>query len=280
MMGDKFKEQNALNQLLEQLELAEGVGFRVKIRPEDDETEPGTYDFLCIEKPPGIRELAVEVTTLSESHDRKAFDVAVGGVAAELRRKLEGSISGTYELQIVGPSRRAFIGSDKSLKMANVRPKELQRSKVDIAIKLARQIRDIVDDSEFLVGEQRMIPEPLLCDLIKISETGSTISILYDFYDREMPKNLGDGGFRTYLNRTVLRIFEKKNRQLREPKSAGKTTALILCIDQEDPVAEVYGSVENIRAAICAQPVENWSNIDRVFVQRSGRIFLAASHED
>ncbi|MFA5240611.1 MAG: hypothetical protein WC476_13015 [Phycisphaerae bacterium] len=275
------QERDAISALLYYIKTEQGIKYSIKTRPEENPSEKGTYDFLCSSDTKNYPEMSVEIVTLLESRFRKSFDKSIQGVAEGLVNRLKGKLLGTFELQIVGPSKRAKIVSkgSKCLKIEEktVKYKELQHKYVEFVRRIGHAILEAVEDEGMEVGEQHMIFEPLLCDLIMTSDKGSEITVRWDYYDPDMPKNFGNGGFLAYLNRSLSRVLTDKNEQLRIAKGTGRITALVLSIDPTDPLALVYGTVDNIRRTLDNQPKEIWKYIDQIFLMRKKNIKLLVS---
>jgi hypothetical protein len=257
-------ERESLDLLIDFIKNTEGIAYIPITRPESDTNEPGSYDFLCKKESAVDEWLAVEVVTFMEDQHRKAFDLAISPIAAEVVNRLDGKIPGDFELQIAGPPK-------------NIRFKELVRQKDRLVDELEQSILEIAQDPIFLVGEQHMIQRPITCDLIKMNNHGHSLTILMDYYDSNMPKNFAHDNFKAYLSRSIEKIFRNKNKQLQIPKDAGKQTALLIIIDMDDPTASIYGSTKNLRQIIESQSRASWSNIDRIYVQRGKSIHLVSA---
>lgn len=234
MARSREQESETLYLLLGHLRKNHELNYVLKIRPEEDKSEPGTYDFLCIDESSENSDLAVEITTFMESSCRKAFDRAIGEIASKLVAKLSGRLPGEFELQIPGPARKDTVALNESdnlfISSEKVRYGYIGKKKVKFVDDLANRIEEIAQEPYFLVGEQHMIHQPIVCDLIKRSNNGNLLTVLYDYFDPSpsMPRNMAADGFQIYMSRSTKRILEKKNRQLQAPKSLNKTTALIL----------------------------------------------------
>jgi len=274
-MGASPREKQILKAVLKYIEVTQGVHYTLKTRPEEDPTELGTYDFLCSSDLDNQPDLAIEITTFMESSDRKAYDKAISGISRELVKRLEGKLPGTFCLQIVGPTKcvTGVIRKGSTgwrIKEKPVKYRDLEHKKTEFVTELEKEILESSQD--LMLGEQCLIYKPVLCDLIKISNEGNSIEVQMDYYEPNMPRNFGNGGFKDYLNRTLKEILKKKNKQLKIPKDMGKITVLVLSIDENDPLANVYGTSENLQSALNSQPKENRKYIDQIMLESKGKI--------
>jgi hypothetical protein len=133
---------------------------------------------------------------------------------------------------------------------------------------------EISQTEDFLPGERQMILKPISSDLLKVDNAGNSLTVWMDYFDPDMPSNFGDSGYQMYLTRTTKRILRKKNEQLQIAKATGKSTVLVINADLDDPVANTYGTAENLRITFSRQPQESWSNIDQIFLRRKESIAL------
>jgi hypothetical protein len=159
-----------------------------------------------------------------------------------------------------------------------LRYKDLKRRRVEIVNELEREILEAVRDQDIMPEQRWMIPQPIECDLIKVKDQGSSLEVVWmDYYDPDMPRNFGRGGFQAYLKRSLEKILVHKNEQLREAKTAGKLTVLVLSVEVDDPLAQFYASVDNLRAVLSRQSKQSWGFIDLILWEREGEIAVVAS---
>jgi hypothetical protein len=282
----QLEETKTLKLLLDLLQNTEGADYIVKTRPETDDGEPGTYDFLCISQSCESEGLRVEIIRFMQGHRRKAFQLAIEGVAFNLPPELRTGLPGSFDLQIVGPPVRSEIilnpsGRYLGVKKEKVSLTDLKRHREPMRKQLAAEIREhaLDPDFDFQVGDQYIIHQPFDFDLIKRSDQGHSLTVEIDYYDPDptLPRNLAGDGFRPYLDRSLKLILAKKNQQLHTAKASRWRTALIINVDMEDPVAGIYCTAQNLKTAINAQPASSWSSIDRIYVRTRDSINLIAS---
>ncbi|GEM_PF-3241233 len=278
MCSKEEAEKQVLEAVLRYYEQTRGVKYSPRTRPEKDQSEPGTYDFLCASDLQDEPELAVEITRFMESSGRRAYDKSISGVARDLRSRVDGKLPGTFHLEIVGPTKRTAISGSGMLEEEPLRYKDLKRRRVEIVNELEREILEAVRDQDIMPEQRWMIPQPIECDLIKVKDQGSSLEVVWmDYYDPDMPRNFGRGGFQAYLKRSLEKILVHKNEQLREAKTAGKLTVLVLSVEVDDPLAQFYASVDNLRAVLSRQSKQSWGFIDLILWEREGEIAVVAS---
>ena len=278
MSSKEEMEKQVLEIVLRYYEQTQGVKYFLKTRPEKNQSDPETYDFLCISDSQNEPELAVEITRFMESNRRKAYDESISGVTQDLLSRLKGKLPGTFHLEIAGPTKCIVISKSGKPKKKLVRYKDLTQRRVQIVNELEREILEAVQDQNMEVGERWMILQPIECDLIKVKDQGSSLEVVWmDYYDPDMPRDFGKGGFQTYLKRSLKETLASKNKQLRKAKIAGKFTVLVLSVEIDDPMAYFYATVNNLQKVISLLPKQSWEFIDLILLERSGEIAVIIS---